>query len=379
MENKRKSLEKIMKQVKTPSYMLDLDRVEDNIKKIQKSVSYPNLGIHYAMFCNDDKILLKFLNGLGLGILVLNENEIATGLSCGFSREKMHVTGGTFTREELEKLAGYGLDINLDSLNQLEMVGKARKISEVGIRIRPVYKDAKGAGEGILLDDKEKVKEIAKRYNLRIVGLQTYIGTNTLDEQRYIDSAHVMKNLISHFPEVRYLNVGGGFGIPYSSNDGSFDWSRFGIEISRIFQQIESNEDNRIQLKMEPGRSIVGDAGYFLTRVIESRGDDTLVVDAPYTNFPRPFVYHTNHRVRCIGKDGGDKQFKIRGCSINSKDCLSDPQFEGDKASLPKNIVEGDLLCFSDVGAYSPVMQMDFFHYEKAPTIVIKDGKIETL
>ena len=122
---------------------------------------------------------------------------------------------------------------------------------------------------------------------------------------------------------------------------------------------------------MEPGRSIVGSVGYFLTEVIELRDNDTIVVNAPYTIFSRPFVYHTNHRVRCIGKKGKTNKFKIRGCSINGKDYFSHPEFEGDNADLPKNIGEGDILCFSDVGAYSPVMQMDFLHYNKAPTLLI--------
>jgi diaminopimelate decarboxylase len=98
---------------------------------------------------------------------------------------------------------------------------------------------------------------------------------------------------------------------------------------------------------------------------------ETLVVDAPYTNFARPFVYHTNHRVRCIGKGGIKRRFIVRGCSINSKDYLSHKEFAGDVAELPVEIREGDLLCFRDVGAYSPVMQMDFLHYAKAPTILL--------
>ena len=118
-------------------------------------------------------------------------------------------------------------------------------------------------------------------------------------------------------------------------------------------------------------------SGYFLTKIIEIRDKNTLVVDAPYTNFARPFVYHTNHRVTCLGKNDKSRQFRIRGCSINSNDYLSHPEFEGDKALLPQKIREGDVLCFSDVGAYSPVMQMDFLSYDKAQMILIENGKIK--
>ncbi len=364
-------LENVLSKLETPVYILDLNRVRKNVGKITSSVTYPNFQIHYAMFCNDTERLLKFLKGLGLGVLILNENEFETASRLGFSKDKIHLTGGTFSKNRLERVLSYGIDVNVDSLRQLELVGEIRQSTNVGLRIKLFSNDVVGAGEGILPQDIEQAKEIAKKSNIGIVGLQTYIGTNTLDEQRYLDTIKSLVSLRDRFPNIRYLNVGGGFGIPYSFKDRSFDWKTFGEQASNLFEQIG---DRRMQFKMEPGRSIVGDAGYFLTRVIEKRNDDTLVVDAPYTNFARPFVYHTNHRVRCIGKNGAKKPFAIRGCSINSKDYLSHREFTGDVAELPVSIQEGDVLCFSDVGAYSPVMQMDFLHYDRAKTICIENS-----
>ena len=362
-------IELILSRVETPAYLLDLNRVKENVRKITSSVTYPNFQIHYAMFCNDNEGLLKFLKELGLGVLILNENEFKTASRLGFSKDKIHLTGGTFTKNGLERVLSYGVDVNVDSLRQLELVGEIRQPVDVGLRIKLFGNDVTGAGEGILPQDIKQAKKIAKKSNIGIIGLQTYIGTNTLDEQRYLDTIKSLVSLRDRFPNIRYLNVGGGFGIPYSFKDKSFNWKTFGEQASNLFEQMG---DRRIQFKMEPGRSIVGDAGYFLTRVIERRDDDTLVVDAPYTNFARPFVYHINHRVRCVGKDGAKKPFAIRGCSINSKDYLSHEEFTGDSAELPAGIQEGDILCFSDVGAYSPVMQMDFLHYDKAKTIIIE-------
>jgi diaminopimelate decarboxylase len=325
------------------------------------------------MFSNDNERLLRLIKKEGLGVLVLNENEIETAIKLGFSKEQIHLTGGTFTKERLVKLLSYGIDINLDSLAQLELVGQMAKCSEVGIRIRSYGKETKGAGEGISLQDLEKAKEIVDKYELRLVGIHTYVGTNILDEQKYFDATKTLISISSQFSSLRYINIGGGFGIPYSSKERSFNWNAFGKEISRMFEQIEGN---KIQLKMEPGRSIVGDAGYFVTKVIEKRDENTLIVDAPYTNFARPFVYHTNHRVKCIRKKGEDKKFLIRGCTINSADYLSSPHFDGDGAILP-DIQAGDILYFKDVGAYSPVMQMDFLHNEKAPTLLMLNGEIK--
>ncbi|OGJ16316.1 hypothetical protein A3K73_01875 [Candidatus Pacearchaeota archaeon RBG_13_36_9] len=272
--------------------------------------------------------------------------------------------------------------MNLSSLKQLELLGKIKEKSEAGIRIFiSAYYNLKGGGQGMSSREIYPAIGIAEKYGLKIIGFQTYIGTNIFDEQKYIDSTIALQvladNLAERVPNLRYINIGGGFGIPYSSQDKRFRWDIFGRRASELFERIKGNEDHRIQFKMEPGRSIVGDAGYFLTRVVELKRDNILVVDAPYTNFARPFVYHTNHRVRCVGKDGKLKQFEIRGCSINSEDYLSRPEFEGDSAYLPENIQEGDLLCFKDVGAYSPAMQMDFLDYNKAPTILVEGGEIK--
>lgn len=364
MEN----IESISREIETPVYILDLNRVRENVEKITNSITYPNFQIYYAMFCNDNEKLLELLKELGLGVLILNENEFEIASRLGFSKDKIHLTGGTFTKSRLEKILSYGIDVNLDSLRQLEFARETNQSGEGGVRIKIFGNDLTGAGEGIFPRDIDKAKEIGRQSKFKIVGLQTYIGTNTLDEQKYLDAIRTLIGLRDKLPNIRYINVGGGFSIPYSSKDKSFNWKTFGREASNLFEQIG---DRRIQFKMEPGRSIVGDAGYFLTRVIERRTDETLVVDAPYTNFARPFVYHTNHRVRCMGKNGAKKSLVIRGCSINSKDYLSHKEFSGDIAELPANIQEGDVLCFSDVGAYSPVMQMDFLHYGKAKTICI--------
>lgn len=368
-------LEQILTRVKTPCYVLDLDRVKENIQMIKQNITYPNFQIHYAMFSNDNIELLKLIKSEDIGILVLNENEYETAIRLGFAKKNIHLNGGTFGKERLRTLLSYGIDINLDSLAQLELVGQIAKGSAVGIRLRLYRTKAKGSGEGIALNDLQKALKIARKHKLKIVGLQTYIGTNTLNEQKYVETARILTDIAPQFQNLRYINLGGGFGIPYSFLDKAFDWS-FGKEITKIFQTTKRNKDNRIQLKIEPGRSIIGDAGYFVTQIIELRDENTLVVDAPYTNFSRPFVYHTNHRVNCIGKEEKEKIFKIRGCTINSADYLSSPDFEGDNAILSKDMQIGDILYFRDVGAYSPVMQMDFLHNEKAQTALIKDGKI---
>ncbi|MDD5700292.1 MAG: hypothetical protein PHH00_03850 [Candidatus Nanoarchaeia archaeon] len=360
------NFEEIIGKYGTPLYILDMGRVKDNLNMIRKNISYPNFGIHYAMFCNDNEDLLKFLKNEGIGVLALNENEVEKALKLGFLRDKIHITGGTFSEEQLRRLIGYKVDINFDSLNQLEMLGKIKSGLSAGIRVRIYGSDVRGASEGISINDINRAMEIARKYNIKITGIQTYIGTNTLDEQKYIDAAKILIEIARDFSDLKYINIGGGFGISYSSKDRQFSWELFGKEISRLFNDL----GKEIELKVEPGRSIAGNAGYFLTKVIETRGGD-VIVDAPFTIFPRPFIYHTNHRVFCLRKSSRMKIFRVRGCSINSNDFLSRAEFDGDAALLPEDIGKGDILYFSDVGAYSPVMQMDFLSYNKAKMILI--------
>ncbi len=353
----------------TPAYVFDRSKIIGNITRIKESLAYPNSKIHYAMFCNDDPQVLEIVKKQGLGVLVLNEREMKTAISAGFEPKSIHLTGGTFTESKLRRLLDYNVDINLDSVEQLELLGRIKQGCNAGIRIRVSDETVAGSGEGAHLNDTEKIMEVASKHDLTINGLQTYIGTNTLDEEKYVEAARILLKLAEEFPQIEYVNIGGGFGIPYSATDKPFSWQKFGAGVSRLFLGLKRG----IQLKLEPGRSIVGDAGYFLTSVIELRGRDTIVVDSPYTLFPRPFVYHTNHRVSLLGRETNArlKEFKIRGCSINSRDYLSHPDFEGDPARLPQDVAPGDILCFRDVGAYSPPMQMEFLHYERAPVILV--------
>ncbi|OGZ86202.1 MAG: hypothetical protein A2463_04985 [Candidatus Staskawiczbacteria bacterium RIFOXYC2_FULL_32_10] len=364
----RKSIfEKLdLHRLRTPIYVLDLDKVDENLQVIRKAIGSVRSDLHYAMFSNDNPYLLEFLKEKGAGVLALGLGELRKARRYGFSNEKIHLTGGTFNSEQLDEISREGVDFNVDSLSQLEKLSN----SQVGIRVRVSSREAVGVGEGVNLTDAKKVLEISSRQGNSLVGLHTYIGTNTIEHEKYLDAFSALIGFSLNFKDLRYINLGGGFGISYSEKGASFNWGKFGEGIKSL------TKNQRFVLKLEPGRSIVGNAGYFFTRVMEKRGEDTLIVDAPYTNFARPFVYHKNHRVEVVGKEGRDKIFKVRGCTINSNDFLSHPDFDGDPAYLPKNVAEGDILCFRDVGAYSPVMQMDFLGYRKAKTLVV-GGKNE--
>jgi diaminopimelate decarboxylase len=200
-----------------------------------------------------------------------------------------------------------------------------------------------------------------------VIGLHLYVGTDIFDIGYFMNCYEELIKLVGLFPNIQYLNLGGGFGLD-NSNGSSFDMEEYKIKVSDLMYKVSSDLNRPIKMILEPGRIIGGNAGYFVCRVtdVKKRSNDFFVgVNASSVQFPRPFLYPDvpNHPViimrnRLPVKKDPTYKTSIFGCSTYSRDFLCRD------VDLPMCEL-GDIVVFGNAGSYSASSYLEFLGFTK--------------
>lgn len=373
----------LAKRFGTPLYVYDVSVIERQWKALKSAIKYEPHQIYYAEKANSNLHILKLIKKLGAYLDVASPVEIYLGLKAGFSSEEMSFTGLNLSKEELEYVLRKGIVINADSLSQLEAIGKLRRGTRVGIRINPVF----GVGYhekvitaglqskfGIYYKEIDKVKSIAKKYNLKIIGLHQHIGSGILQVNDFLKAIDIMLGVAKHFNGLEYIDFGGGFGIPYkhTSNERPLDVKLLGQELSKKFEKFTDKYlsastlgsgrrqagGRRLELRLEPGRFLIAQSGTLLISVTAIKknpaGDIVVGTNSGMTHMIRHALYGSFHEIENISNPKGRKQ-KI---TIVGNICESSDVFAKDRV-LPF-VREGDILALRDTGAYGFSMASRF-------------------
>jgi diaminopimelate decarboxylase len=321
--------------------------------------------------------ILKVLKDLGSFIQINSTHELEIAEKSGFTSAEISMTTTNLSDSDLKILAEKGIQINFDSIEEIERYSKIKKGSgEIGIRIALGQLDVSNNSTnqphssksriGIQARDFDKCKKLCEKYGLKIIGVHGYGASNVMDLDVFKKIAMVLVSEAKEFPDLKYVNFGGGFGIPKNDNEPDFDWESYGKFLSTEMTKLSDFFGRPIELKIEPGRSIVASAGIFLAEVTNIKHFDKWTevgVNAGFGVFPRPFIYGSEsggyHEVSVLGKSGNSHLYTICGNSTLQKDFLAEDRL------LPK-IEIGDILVFHNAGAYCATM-MSLFPGMKKP------------
>ena len=249
---------------------------------------------------------------------------------------------------------------NIGSTSRLEKYGKAYPGSRVCVRFNPDVVDGENAATatggdlakfGILMQDVDKVVAIAKKYDLKIVGLHEHTGSGLQHTESVFQS---MKNLMSlatkeRFPELEFLDFGGGFKVPYKPDEARVDYVAMGKEICALFNDFCKNYGKELELKFEPGKYIVAEAGTMLTTVNTLKFNRTRTIagcDAGFPQLIRPVFYGAYHRIENLSNPDGEKKVY----DVCGNICETGDRF-AEQRELPE-IREYDVLAICNAGAY---------------------------
>lgn len=279
----RSIISNAVKSFKTPFYLYEEDRIIKNLNKLKSSV-FPQAQIFYSMKANPLIGILKVLINQGCGIEAASKGELMIAQMAGCNSHNIIFTSPGKTYNEIKYAIEQGIFcINIESLDEMSIINeiatKLNKTVNIGIRINPDFKNSAriqmvGSTQfGIETNQLEAVFETAAEFtNIHIIGIQVYMGTQILDAVSIINNT---KNIIEmalslaqkYNFKLNYLNMGGGFGIPYFPGEKDLDMYKLkhGLhELLFSFPAITRIE----RIIFESGRFIVAESGVFVTKVL---------------------------------------------------------------------------------------------------------------
>jgi diaminopimelate decarboxylase len=355
--------------------------LDTTLEEIKKHALSRGFHVHFALKANNQPKILGRIKEAGLGADCVSGGEIQRAIDSGFKADEIAFAGVGKSDDEIE--LGLKHDIfcfNCESVQELEVInelaGKHGKVAQIALRLNPnVEADTHkyittGLNEnkfGINASDLDEVLDLLPDLkNLNLIGIHFHIGSqieNFTPFEKLCERANRLNDQIENKGfKLSVINVGGGFGINYAHpNDNAVpDFERF----FRLFDERIKLKDHQ-QLHFELGRSVVGQCGSLITRVLYTKYGETknfAVVDAGMTELIRPALYQAAHRIDVLTSTRRDKNYDVVGPICESSDT-----FRTD-ISIPE-VERGDFIAIRSAGAYGEVMRSAYNLREANPTV----------
>jgi diaminopimelate decarboxylase len=377
------SLETIAREVGTPVYVYSAATIRDRYERLERMlVSVPH-RIHYTLKANSSRAILDLVRSLGAGVDVVSGGELHRALAAGFAPNDIIFGGvGKTEREIAEALDADILLLNAESEGEVRLIdrlaGERGMVANVSLRVNPeitldtphdyIKTGGRGHKFGIPYDDVVHVAEVAiKLSNVKLVGLDMHLGSQLSRIDPYREGTERLASIVAELVRrgvhtLEYLDIGGGLGVRYDTEEPP-DLRRFASLV------LPAVADTGLQLIMEPGRFVVGNAGALVAQVLyrkRSGGKDYVVADAGMTELLRPSHYGAFHKVVAMRQRGDVKKVDVVGPVCESGDFLAlDRELD--------DVQPGDHLVIGDVGAYGFAMASNY-NSRLRPAEVLVDG-----
>lgn len=351
----------------TPTYVYSEKVVREQCAKLRDHLEGIPTELLYAMKANDNPAILRIMHREGLGIDAVSPGELHLARSIGFEPERILFSANNMTDAEMREAAAEGVLLNIGELSRLHKFGVHAPGSPVCIRLNPQvggghHEHVITAGEqskfGIPVEDVDRVKAIAERHDLEIRGLHQHIGSGIMNTDILWKAMDVLLEAAASFPDIRFLNFGGGLGIAYRPDEPELDLDNFRDGIVKPLRDFrKSHPSDDLSFWFEPGRFLTAQAGALLVRVNtlkENRGRCFAGTDSGMGHLVRPAIYGAYHRIDNLSNPDGAK----RTYDVTGNICEAGDVFARDRQV--QEIREGDVLAVMDAGAYGMAMASEY-------------------
>jgi len=378
------SIKNILKKNKTPFYIYSESQIAFNFLKFANTFKKTDPLICFAAKSNSNLNILRVLGKLGAGADVVSGGELLKALKAGIRPNKIVFSGVGKTEEELKIAINKKiLLINCESESEAKLVNnlskKLRKKVSIGFRLNPNV-DAKthknistGKAEnkfGLSIKNfKAFLKTIESFKNVKLDALSVHIGSQILNDAPFRKTLNVMSKLIKELKlDLKYVDLGGGFGINYTDTEKPINLSRY----SKLVHNFSKKLNCRIIF--EPGRSIIGNTGLLVSKIQfikKGTNKDFIILDAGMNDFMRPALYEAFHKIIPISKKSSRMRGKIE---FVGPICESTCKF-GVYKNYPK-INENEFVAITNVGAYGSSLSSNYNTRPLVAEILINKNKL---
>ena len=389
---KEQTLE-LIKRWPTPFHIYDEAKIRANFRRLREAFSWASgFREHFAVKALPNPRIVQILHEEGAGTDCSSIAELLISAAAGVKGEEIMLTSNDTPWEEFQKAIALGAVINLDDLSHLDYMAEHAGLPEVlSFRYNPgdliegndIIGKPVEAKYGLTRPQMFEGYRRAQEMGVKRFGLHTMVISSELRTEAFLLTARIMFELAAELKQnlgicVEFVNLGGGFGIPYRPEENPIDYAAVGAGIERLYNDIMRPAGlGSTAIRTESGRAITGDAGWLVSTVLHEK--DTykkyIGLDSCMANLMRPALYGAYHHITVLGKENApaDHIYDVTGSL-----CENNDKFAIDRA-LPK-IDIGDIVVIHDTGAHGSAMGFNYNGKLWCAELLLRtDGTIELI
>ena len=393
---------KLAEKYGTPLYLMDEDRIRERcrtyISAMKEAFGELSLPL-YASKAASFKQIYRIMKEEGMGIDVVSAGEICTAVSVGFPMERAYFHSNNKTDADIdyamENGIGYFVVDNREELDAIEHFATKHSITQkILLRLTPgidphtyaavnTGKVDSKFGSAIETGQADAITAYAlAQKHIKLSGYHCHIGSQVFDSDTFLRAAAIMLDFANQMRQkydfiIDELDLGGGYGVRYTENDPEID---IGANIKEVANAVKAQckalDYPMPAIRLEPGRSIVADAGmtlYTVGTVKQIPGYKNYVsVDGGMTDNPRYALYGSSYTV-LLANRANDQSTPFK-CSVVGRCCESGDILQ-ENVTLPANTARGDVLAVLTTGAYNYSMSSNYNRIPKPPVIMLTNGE----
>lgn len=389
-----KKLREVIKKFPTPFHLYDEKKIKENFRQLKETFSWaPSFREHFAVKATPNPHIVKILADEGAGTDCSSLAELLISEMANVTGEKIILTSNDTPAEEFQKAIELGAIINLDDITHIDFLEKNAGFPKcLSFRYNPA--DIMNEGNDIIGKPAEakygltreqifSAYEISKNRGVKRFGLHTMVASNELETKTFLYTAKIMFELAAEIKNklginLEFVNLGGGFGIPYRPEEKSVDFKAVGEGIRELFNEIILPAGlEKISIATESGRAMTGNAGWLVSTVLHEKNTykNYIGLDSCMANLMRPALYGAYHHITILGKENfpNEKIYDVTGSL-----CENNDKFAIDR-NLPK-IEIGDILIIHDTGAHGHAMGFNYNGKLRSAELLLKEnGEIKMI
>ncbi len=362
----------LIREFGSPLYVYNEELLRQRCQEMLELATYESLQVNYSTKANSNLTLLKIIRQMGLFADAVSTGEIEILLAGGFLPEQIFFVPNNAAAADRLLATRRGIRLSVDSLAQLELLGQVAPGNKVSLRLNAGI----GAGHhasvitagsetkfGIASSEIAAAKDLADRYNLEIYGINQHIGSLFMQPEPYLAAAKEFLDLASYFPDLEFVDLGGGFGIPYQkiAGEARLDLARLGRELDQLLSSFVASYGRKLTVKIEPGRYIVAECGVLLGQVQAIKENSGIIyvgTDLGFNVLARPLLYDSWHDIVAYRSGQALATNELQPCTVVGNICESGDILARNRPLPP--LVQNDILAILDCGAYGYAMSSNY-------------------
>ena len=372
----------LCEQYGTPLYVYDAQIIENQYNILRGAFSdVPRLRINFAVKALTNLSVLRFMKRLGSCVDTVSIEEIKLCLRAGFAPQQIGFTPSGVSWAEIQESVSLGVKIHLDSISLLKQFGETYGATyPVGIRLNPLVMAGgnlkistahERSKFGISIQQLSVIQQVMSETGLVVDGLHQHTGSEIKESDTFLKVSELIFDAAHQFPDLQYIDLGGGFKVPYKPNEKGTNMPKVGAAVSERFNEFCKKYGRELELVWEPGKFLVAQCGTLLVNVTvikQNPGISFVHVDSGLNHLLRPMMYDAYHEIVNVSNPLGDKKL----CHVVGYICETDNLAED--REIPE-ITEGDILGIQNAGAYCFTMASNYNSRVRPPEVLVYNGK----